>query len=120
PALPAPGAGGEVARVGQRRDPPGGDEGGDLDATQAGVGQPGDQPELVLGGDDALLVLQPVARPHLVDRNLPRQPLEHFPSLRPPAPARSEERRVGKECRSGWWTEHEKEERRDVRSGGRI
>src|SRR5699024_12288752 len=28
---------------------------------------------------------------------------------------RSEERRVGKECRSGWWTEHEKKREGDLK-----
>src|SRR5947209_19861317 len=40
---------------------------------------------------------------------------EHPPDLPPAEPARSEERRVGKECRSRWLADHEKKKR----SGGK-
>ncbi len=58
---------GDLLRVGEGRDPFRRDEARGLDAREARLGQRPDEGELAVGRDDAGLVLQAVARPHLVD-----------------------------------------------------
>jgi hypothetical protein len=61
--------------VGELGHPLGVDEAGGLDRGQPGRGQPVDELGLDLEVDDRVLVLQPVARPDLVDRHPLRQTL---------------------------------------------
>ena len=68
PALVAEGRH-HLDRVGELRDPLGVHEAGRLDDRQPGGDQPPDELDLDLDGDDGLLVLEPVARADLVDRD---------------------------------------------------
>ena len=70
-----------LAAVGQLRDPLRVHEAGDLDRLQPRLGQRVDQTDLVLGRDHAGLVLQPVARPDLVDRDLGGKVVEQPPDF---------------------------------------
>jgi hypothetical protein len=57
----------DLGGVGQLGNHVGAHEGGDLQAAQAGAGEPVDQRDLGRGGDDLGLVLEPVARADLAD-----------------------------------------------------
>src|SRR5262249_14186777 len=56
-----------LGAVGELGDPARADERADLDRAEAGVGERVDEHDLLVGGDEARFVLQPVARADLVD-----------------------------------------------------
>ena len=66
---------GQLVGVGELRDPARRDEARDLDALEPGGDQRLDQAQLAHGADRGRLVLQPVARADLVDRDAIRKVL---------------------------------------------
>src|SRR5262245_6714351 len=51
----------------------------------------------------------------LTEQNKPNDAIKVFTELTQEFPElRSEERRVGKECRSGWWRDHRRRRKREV------